>query len=209
MLALTVRQTFSILLCEDLIVMKEKITHNLISLFAQVRMSEKSDGAATKESSCSKEIAGRLLDSYGDTILRVAYSYLHNMSDAEDILQETLIRVFTTKPHFLSSSHEKAWLIKVASNLSKNRISYNKLRETDELNEELVAGGREDLSFVWEAVKKLPEKYREVIHLYYEEGYSTKDIADILGRNESTVRSDLKRGRDSLKAVLKEAYDFE
>jgi RNA polymerase sigma-70 factor (ECF subfamily) len=109
----------------------------------------------------------------------------------------------------LSSSHEKAWLIKVASNLSKNRISYNKLRETDELNEELVAGGREDLSFVWEAVKKLPEKYREVIHLYYEEGYSTKDIADILGRNESTVRSDLKRGRDSLKAVLKEAYDFE
>ena len=209
MLALTVRQTFSILLCEDLIVMKEKITHNLISLFAQVRMSEKSDGAAIEESSCSKEIAGRLLDSYGDTILRVAYSYLHNMSDAEDILQETLIRVFTTKSHFLSSSHEKAWLIKVASNLSKNRISYNKLRETDELNEELVAGGREDLSFVWEAVKKLPEKYREVIHLYYEEGYSTKDIADILGRNESTVRSDLKRGRDSLKAVLKEAYDFE
>ncbi len=62
---------------------------------------------------------------------------------------------------------------------------------------------------MWEAVKKLPEKYREVVHLFYQEGYSTAEAAGILGRKESTVRSDLLRARKQLKIILKEAYDFE
>ena len=150
-----------------------------------------------------------ILDTYGNTILRLAYSYLHNMSDAEDILQDTLIKYMQSAPAFLNGDHKKAWLLHVAANLSKNKINYNKIRETDELEETLVAEEREDLSFVWEAVKALPEKYREVIHLYYQEGYPTKEIGKILERNESSVRSDLKRGREALKKVLKEAYDFE
>ena len=68
---------------------------------------------------------------------------------------------------------------------------------------------KSDLSFVWEAVKAHKPAQREAIHLFYQEGYSTKEIADILGRNESSVRSDLKRGREALKTILKEAYDFE
>ena len=60
-----------------------------------------------------------------------------------------------------------------------------------------------------EAVKQLPTQYREVIHLHYYEGYSTEEMAKILGRNPSTIRSDLRRGREKLKSVLKEAYDFE
>ena len=97
----------------------------------------------------------------------------------------------------------------MASNLSKNKINYNKIRETDALEETLVSEEREDLTFVWEAVKSLPEKYREVIHLYYQEGYSSKEISGILNRKESSVRTDLKRGREKLKEILKEAYDFE
>ena len=62
---------------------------------------------------------------------------------------------------------------------------------------------------LFEEVMKLPEKYRIVIHLFYYEGYSTRDIAQILHRNESSVRSDLRRGREQLKKILKEAYDFE
>ncbi len=155
------------------------------------------------------ERAGHLIDIYGNSILRLAYSYLHNLSDAEDILQDTLIQYMKTAPEFESSDHEKRWLLKVASNISKNRIRYNSYRETDELMEELVAKEREDLSFVWEAVKELPDKYREVIHLFYQEGLSTKEIADTLGRKEATVRSDLLRGREKLKTILKEGYDFE
>ncbi len=154
-------------------------------------------------------LAAELLDKFGNIILRVAYSYLHNMSDAEDILQDTLIQFIRNNPTFESDNHAKAWLITVASNLSKNKIKYLKLRSTDELSEELVSEQKEDLAFVWDAVKNLPEKYREVIHLFYQEGYSTKEIADMLERNESTVRSDLKRGRDRLKTILKEVYDFE
>lgn len=150
-----------------------------------------------------------ILDTYGNAILRLAYSYLHNISDAEDILQDTLIKYMQSAPAFLTEGHKKAWLLHVVANLSKNKINYNKIRETDELEETLVAEEREDLSFVWEAVKALPEKYREVIHLYYQEGYPTKEISKILNRNESSVRSDLKRGREALKKVLKEAYDFE
>lgn len=152
--------------------------------------------------------AEKLLDAYGNQILRLAYSYLHNMSDAEDILQDTLIQFLQTAPELESEQHEKAWLLRVAANLSKNRIAYNRVRDADELSDELVAEKREDLSFVWEAVKQLPEKYREVIHLFYYEGYSTAQIADILGQKESTVRSQLDRGRKQLKDVLKEAYDF-
>ena len=150
-----------------------------------------------------------ILDCYGNAILRLAYSYLHNMSDAEDILQDTLIRYMQSAPDFMNPGHEKAWLLRVAANLSKNNISYNKIRETDELEETLIAQEREDLSFVWEAVRSLPEKYREVIHLYYQEGYKTAEISKILNRKESTIRTDLKRGRERLKEILKEVYDFE
>lgn len=152
--------------------------------------------------------AEKALDQYGNTILRLAYSYLHTMSDAEDILQDTLLKYMQSAPVFENAQHEKAWLLCVASNLCKNKLSYNKIRETDELLETLTAEEREDLSFVWNAVKKLPEKYREAIHLYYEEGYSTREISRILNRRESTVRSDLKRGRERLKEILKEEYDF-
>ena len=153
--------------------------------------------------------AEHILDYYGNCILRLAYSYLHNTSDAEEVLQDTLIQFLKTAPVFENENHEKAWLLRVAANISKNKIKYNNLRKTDELNDTLIAEQREDLSFVWDAVKELPEKYREVIHLFYYEEYSAVQIAKILGKNEVTIRSHLHRGRTMLKQVLKEAYDFE
>lgn len=172
-------------------------------------MVEKEEWEARMHQAETNGRAEMILTRFGDSILRYAYTYLHNMSDAEEVLQDTLVQFLKTAPEFESENHEKAWLLRVAANLSKNRIRYNKHRETDELNDELVAEEREDLSFVWEAVKSLPVKYREVIHLFYHEGYQTAQIAKVLGRNESTVRSDLRRGREKLKEVLKGEYDFE
>lgn len=153
--------------------------------------------------------AEQLLDRHGDRVLRLAYSYMHNLADAEDILQETLIRFLRAAPTFHDESHERAWLYRVATNLCKNRLAYNARRQTDELDESLAAEDREDLSFVWEAMKSLPDKYRSVLHLHYYEGYQTAQIAKILGVKDSTVRSRLRRGRARLKDILKEAYDFE
>lgn len=150
-----------------------------------------------------------LLRDHGNSILRLAYSYLHNMSDAEEIVQDTLMQFVKTTPVLETAQHEKAWLLRVARNLSLNRLKYNALRATDELKDELVAQERDDLSFVWDAVKSLPTQYREVIHLFHYEGCSTAQIAQMLGRKESTVRSDLRRGREKLKEILKEEYDFE
>lgn len=162
------------------------------------------DGAACRVN----QQAERLLDDYGNHILRLAYSYLHHMEDAEEILQETLIQFLKSAPVFENKRHEKAWLLRVAANLSKNRIVYNQVRSTDELEESLYAEEREDLSFVWEAVKSLPVQYREAIHLFYYEGYTSEEIAGILLQNGSTVRAHLRRGREKLKEILKEAYDF-
>lgn len=153
--------------------------------------------------------AERYLSAHGDAILRLAYSYVHNQADAEDILQDTLIRVLTSDAVLEGPAHERAYLLRTAANLSKNHLKAAKLRETDELNDELVAEEREDLFYVWEAVKRLPEAQREAVHLFYQEGYATAEIASILGRKESTVRSDLRRGREKLRKILKEAYDFE
>lgn len=178
----------------------------LISFVSSLQSSGKTRSLTKADTNAA---AARLLDLYGNSILRMAYSYLHNMDDAEEILQDTLIKHLQNAPVFENDLHEKAWLLRVAANLSKNRIDYNRIRNTDELNESLVSDEREDLSFVWDAVKELPVRYRETIHLFYYEEYSTAQIARILNRKESSIRSDLRRGREKLKAILKEAYDFE
>ena len=170
--------------------------------------------AADKTAAQSRSInaeAEHYLDTYGNAVLRLAYSYLHNMADAEEVLQDTLVQFIHTAPVFENEPHAKSWLMQVAANLSKNRIRSNRIRQAedlDELQETLAGQESEDLSFVWEAVKSLPEKYREVIHLFYQEGYATGEIARILQRKESTVRSDLKRGRERLKEILQEVYDY-
>ncbi|SEK89291.1 RNA polymerase sigma factor [Ruminococcus albus] len=165
-------------------------------------------GSSARSQTAQEQHLRGVMDRHGNRILRLAYSYVHNMQDAEEILQDTLIKLLDSAPDFESDEHEKAWLIRVAANLSKNRIEYNKLRDTDELNDELVAEQREDLTFVWEAVKELPDNYREVIHLFYEEGYQTDEIADILGETGANIRTRLKRARAKLKEILKEEYDF-
>ena len=130
------------------------------------------------------------------------------MDDAEEILQDTLVRFLQTSPVFTGSGHEKAWLLRVAGNLCKNRLLYNRQRRTDPLSETLAAEERPDLSFVWEAVKALPLHQCEVVHLFYHEGLLTADIARIVERKESTVRSDLRRARLRLKEMLKEGYEL-
>ena len=151
----------------------------------------------------------QLVSVYGDMVYRLAYAQTRSRHDADDIFQEVFLQTVRKRPVFDSEEHEKAWLLLVAGNLCKNRLKYNSLRQTDELREELIAEQREDLSFIWDAVQALPVQYREVIHLFYREGYSTREISKILGRKEATIRSDLSSGRGKLKELLKEAYDFE
>ena len=154
-----------------------------------------------------RQNGARVLEAYGDAILRLAYSYLHSRTDAEDVLQDTLVQYLTRRPEFEGPAHEKAWLLRVAINLGKNQLSAPWKQRWEELDENQPCFDQEETG-VLEAVKGLPVKYREVIHLYYVEGYSTAEIAGLLGRGEGAVRVQLSRGRERLRRVLKEAYDF-
>jgi len=132
---------------------------------------------------------------YGNSIVRIGYSYFKNMSDAEDILQDTLIQYLRKAPVFENEDHEKAWLLRVAINICKNQLKYNKRRMSMELDEGLIAEENNELLFVWDAVNDLSVKYREVVHLFYHEGYSTAQIGPLLDKKEPTVRSLLHRAR--------------
>ena len=153
-----------------------------------------------------------LLDNYGNAILRLAFSYVHNKEDAEEIVQDSILQLLRAKPVFENTKHELSYLMTITSNISKNRIKYNARHQTVELNEEIAtkdtADNNEDHSFILEACEKLPVKYKEVIHLFYCEDYSTAEISKILNMKEATVRSNLSRGRDKLKTILKEEYGY-
>lgn len=141
--------------CGQLLRAGAALCHAAARLFAA---KETSKAAAQDDVSAR---AAQILDTHGNAILRYAYSYLHNMADAEEVLQDTLVQFLKTAPRFESEAHEKAWLLRVAGNLSKNRLSYNAVRAADELNDELVAENREDLSFVWQAVRDLKHTARQ------------------------------------------------
>lgn len=153
--------------------------------------------------------ARKLLDTYGNSIFRLAYTFVQNQADAEEITQDTILQILKYDPDFETQQQEKGWLMKTCANLSRNRLKSMKRFDHDELDDRLAGSENKDLSFVWDAVKQLPVEQREAIHLFYEEGYSTKEIAEILKRREGSVRSDLTRARKKLKEILKEVYDFD
>lgn len=157
---------------------------------------------------CTDEIISKDLDDYGDMLLRLSYSYMKNIHDAEDVVQEVFVQLFKNIYTFNSEDHKKHWLICVTTNICKNKLKSSWFRKRTEIKEMPYYDEYADNNVLNE-VMKLPLKYREVIHLYYYESYSTVEIAVILHKKEPTVRSLLSRGRNLLKEVLKEEYDFE
>lgn len=153
--------------------------------------------------------AEEALRRYGDMIFRLAFSYLGNTADAEDVVQNTMIQLLYKSPEFESDEHKKAWILRVAINFCKNILKSSWRRKREDFPAELP--GKEltqEEGDVWQAVNSLSPKYRAVIHLYYYEGYSTAQIAAATGTNENTVRSRMARARKELKKALKGAYDF-
>ena len=150
-----------------------------------------------------------LVNTYETTLYRAALAILGDAHEAEDAVQDTLLRYLQKAPAFASREHEKAWLLRVAMNASKNRLRSAWFSRTDAIDESCPCPEDEELSFVWDAVRELPPHYREPVHLFYHEGYSTEEIASILQTRPSTVRSRLTRARAMLRDRLKEAYDFD
>ena len=141
---------------------------------------------------------------YSDMVYRLAFARTGNTADAEDVYQEVFLRYLRSDPQFTSEEHRKAWLLRVTINCAKKLHAAPWRRRTEPLSETLEAPSPEGEA-LWEELRRLPDKYRTVLHLYYYEGYSTPEISAMTGQSEGTVRSRLSRARQKLKALLADA----
>ena len=152
----------------------------------------------------TQEAIDRLVETYSDMLLRLAASRLSNVDDAEDAVQEVFLYLLERGVTFRDAEHEKAWLIRTtlhrASNIRKRASSQNLPLEEEVFSRAAPDNNNELL----DAVRALPEKYSTVLHLHYYEGYSMKEIANILDIPSATVGTRLARGRDLLRQALKE-----
>ncbi|MCH5255291.1 MAG: RNA polymerase sigma factor [Lachnospiraceae bacterium] len=141
---------------------------------------------------------------YSDILYKICIVILCNEQDVQDAIQETFCRYMEKKPNFRDEEHEKAWLIRVATNISRDMIRF-RIRHPkvsiEELENSLVAPQQKE---TLRELIELPIKQKMVIYLHYVEGYHIKEIADILGITEGAVKMRLQRGRQQMKLSLKE-----
>lgn len=146
------------------------------------------------------DIFNEYVRKYSDMVYRIAYSYTHSHPDSEDIMQDTLLKLYQCGKRFRDDEHLKAWLIRVAINTAKDLLKSLKRKTTDELCENIStpADDRE----LDHAMTSLSEDYRAVVYLHYYEGYDVKEIAKLMRITESNVKIRLKRARDKLRDFM-------
>ncbi len=155
----------------------------------------------------------RAVDTCANTLYRIARTYCRHHADAEDVVQTAFMKLYETDTIFQDDEHMKKWLIRVTANEAKNLCTSFWKRNVVPLES---SGTDQPYDFpspensdLYDAVMKLPNKYKMVIHLYYYEDYSVKEIAEILQRKETTIQTQLMRARKQLKIKLKEAWQDE
>ena len=149
-----------------------------------------------------KEQYEYLFRKYGESVFRVIYFYCKNISDSEDVLQNTFLKLYISDVEFESEKHVKNWIYKIAINEAIN-VSKSKWRKFQSL-EDNYAREYQSEPELYECIMKLSKKYRIVIILYYYEGYGIKEIAELLNRKESTVQTQIHRTRKKLKNFMEE-----
>lgn len=146
--------------------------------------------------------AERLVNAYADLILRLSYTYLRSTHDAEDICQTVFLKLLAGGYTFDSPAHEKAWVIRTTANACKDELRAYRRRNAPLEAAGEVAAPEEPDSALLEAVLALPEKYREAVYLHYYEGYSVREVAELLNRSGAAVFAHLSRGRKKLREEL-------
>ena len=147
--------------------------------------------------------AERLAETYADAILRLSYTYLKNTQDAQDICQTVFVKLLTEPRQFESAAHERAYVLRMASNACKDLLKSPWRRRTCGLETVLeVPAPETGDGSVLAAVDELPAHYRTAIYLFYYEGYPASEIGKILGVPTATVHTRLARGRAKLRDIL-------
>ena len=153
-----------------------------------------------------EQYMNNIIEKYSNMVYRLAIARTKNKEDAEDVFQDVFLKLSKKLPEFQDETHEKAWLIRVTINLTNNLFQSAHYKRTVPLEEDLKFED-EQMSNVYFQVLNLPMKYRTIIHLFYYEGFSIKEIASILHTNENTVKTRLSRAREQLKRKLEGGFE--
>lgn len=166
-------------------------------------------GFSNAKEELMRESVDVLIDKYKNNLFVIAFNVCTNVQDAEDVVQDTFIQYISFKKDFETEQHIRAWLIRVAINKAKNKnltFFRRNIIPLEDYMETLIYEPSES-SELFETVMKLPKKFRIVIHLFYYEDYSVKEISNILKISESNVKVQLSRGRMLLKTTLKGVWE--
>lgn len=148
-----------------------------------------------------------IVNTYSDMVYKIAFARTKNKYDADDVFQEVFIRYMKNHRELQSEEHTKAWLIRTTINCSYNIFNTSWFKKTVPLEENLTFSSEENKGLYY-SVLELPIKYRTVIHLFYYEDMSIIEISKALGIKEGTIKSQLHRGRNLLKQILKGEDDY-
>lgn len=156
-----------------------------------------------------KEIA-EIYELHKKTVYRVCFAYMKNTADTEDAVQDTFFQLIRTAPAFDNEEHEKAWLIRTATNICKDLLKHwwRKHENIDDHND-LVSTDEIETDDIFKVVMELSSKYKTVVYLYYYEGYTSVEIARILRKPRSTIRNYLHEARAILKERLGDDFNEE
>ena len=157
---------------------------------------------------CTAAELEQVMHTYGTTVYRLAYSQLRSAADAEDIYQEVFLRYFRKRPRFDSEEHRKAWLLRVTLNRARSHVSSAWYRHTVPLESQISFPEPESRQLD-EALAQLRPGDRSLLHLFYYEELSVREIAQLLKRKESTVRTQLTRARNRLGKIMKGEDHYE
>lgn len=163
----------------------------------------------------NKENLSIIVDMYADMVMRIAYQNVRNIVEAEDICQDVFLKLIEKEHHFENEEHIKAFIIRITLNQCRDYLKSGWFRkrvhknediiienavESLEINNSFISGNGQES--ILESVMELPTHYKNVIYLYYYEGYSVKEISAILHRKEGTVKTWLARARQQLKSII-------
>ncbi|MDD4291329.1 MAG: sigma-70 family RNA polymerase sigma factor [Clostridia bacterium] len=149
-----------------------------------------------------------IVENYSGMVYRIAYGYVKNKYDAEDVTSEVFLRYFRRPRFFVNNEHTKAWLIKVTINCSKDNIKSNSAYVgLSEIDAEALRSDTEewfiDKTDIHMCLSKLDETSRSIVYLFYYEDLTVKQISKALSINENTVKTKLFRAREKLAIILK------
>ena len=144
-----------------------------------------------------------VIRTYTNMVYRLAFSRTQCRDDADDIYQEVFLRYIRKHPVFSCEEQRKAWLLRVTINCAKKfHLSFWQ-RKTGPLEEDIVFETKENEELYME-LRRLPEHYRMVLHLFYYEELSVEEISQLTNTKPSTVRTQLTRARRRLRTIMEE-----